>query len=48
MKKACLEFALKYENWTLEDWKNVIWSDETSVVLNHCCGGYCVWRTSDE
>ena len=48
MKKIRLEFALKYENWTREDWKNVIWSDETSVVLNHRRGGYRVWRKSDE
>ena len=33
MKQARLEFALKYQNWTIEDWKNVIWTDETSVVM---------------
>jgi hypothetical protein len=33
MKEARLAFALKYEHWTLEDWKNVIWSDETSIIL---------------
>jgi hypothetical protein len=25
---------------TFENWMNVIWSDETSVVLNHRRGGY--------
>ena len=30
-KKARFEFATKYQNWTVEDWKNVIWSDETKV-----------------
>jgi len=48
MKKARLDFALRHEHWTLEDWKNVIFSDETSVVLNHRRGGYRVWRKSDE
>jgi hypothetical protein len=24
MKEARLAFALKYEHWTLEDWKNII------------------------
>jgi hypothetical protein len=32
----------------LEDWKNVIWTDETSVVINHRRGGYRVWRKADE
>lgn len=39
MRAQRLAFALKYKDWTLEDWKNVIWSDETSVVLNHRRGG---------
>ena len=34
MKEARLQFALRYKDWTIEDWKNVIWSDETSVVLH--------------
>ena len=25
-------FALNHENWSLEDWKNVIWSDKTSII----------------
>ncbi|KMU73298.1 hypothetical protein CISG_09667 [Coccidioides immitis RMSCC 3703] len=28
-------FSLAHKNWTLEDWKNIIWTDETSVVLEH-------------
>jgi transposase len=48
MKQARLAFALRHEHWTLEDWKNVIFSDETSVVLNHRRGGYRVWRKSEE
>jgi transposase len=26
-----LNFARKYENWTVDDWKRVIWSDETKM-----------------
>lgn len=26
-----LAFALKYKKWTVEDWKRVIWSDETKI-----------------
>jgi DNA-binding transcriptional regulator GbsR (MarR family) len=35
MKKARLDFALDHRHWTLEDWKRVIWTDETSVILRH-------------
>jgi Transposase. len=31
--KERLEWCLKYKDWTLKDWKNVIWTDETSVQL---------------
>ena len=35
MKEERLKWCLDYKDWTLEDWKCVIWSDETSVVLLH-------------
>jgi hypothetical protein len=44
-KKARLDFYLKYKDWTLEDWKDVIWSDEISVVFGQRRGGERVWRT---
>jgi hypothetical protein len=34
IKKKRLAFCRKYQHWILEDWKNVIWSDETSIVLD--------------
>jgi len=39
-----LAFCLAHQHWTLEDWKNVIWTDETSVVLGHRRGSQRVWR----
>jgi transposase len=48
MRKIRFEWALAHANWTLEDWKNVIWSDETSVVLGHRRGAVRVWRASNE
>jgi transposase len=30
-KKQRLDFAKKYEYWTIEDWKRIIWSDETKI-----------------
>lgn len=41
-------FAKIYEHWTLEQWKDVVWSDETSVILGHRRGGLRVWRTVPE
>ena len=30
-RKKRLAFAQKYREWTVEDWKRVIWSDETKI-----------------
>lgn len=48
MKKARLEWCLAHQHWTLEDFKNVIWTDESAVVLLHRRGGYRVWRLPNE
>jgi hypothetical protein len=48
MKKARLAFYKAHEHWTLEDWKRVIWTDETSVILGHRRGVYRIWRRSHE
>lgn len=33
IRKARLEFCLKYQHWRLEDWKNVMWTDESELLL---------------
>jgi transposase len=48
MRAERLAWCRAHEHWTLEDWKRVIWTDETAVVLNHRRGGYRIWRRSDE
>jgi len=30
-KKKHLAFALKYQEWSIDDWKRVVWSDETKI-----------------
>ena len=30
-RKARLEFAERHLDWTVEDWKKVVWSDETKI-----------------
>jgi transposase len=44
MRQARLAFALAHQHWTLEDFKNIIWTDETSVVLGHRRGSNRCWR----
>jgi hypothetical protein len=46
--KARLVFCLEHKDWTLEDWKRVIWSDETSVQMGGVRGRRRVWRKADE
>ena len=43
-----LAWCLEYESWTIEDQKNVIFSDETSVILLYRRGSYRIQRTKDE
>jgi hypothetical protein len=47
-KLTRLQWCLDHKDWTLEDWKNVIWSDETSVTWGGQRGRLRVWRTSSE
>ena len=39
-----LAFALKYRNWTVEDWKRVIGSDETKINRFGSDGRQWVWK----
>ena len=32
-RKLRLQFAQAHQNWTIEDWKNVAWSDESRFLL---------------
>ena len=43
-----LEWCLDHQDWTLENWKKIIWSDEISVTWGGQRGRVCVWRKSDE
>lgn len=48
MRDERLAWCKAHEDWTLEDWKDVIWSDETSIILLHRRGSYRIWRRADE
>ncbi len=34
-RKQRLQFPQVHQNWTIEDWKNVAWSDESRFLLRH-------------
>ena len=42
-KKKRLQFAQKYSKWTVEDWKQVIFSDESKFVMGYGNKGPRVW-----
>ncbi len=37
-RKRRLQVAQAHQNWTIEDWKNVVWSDESRFMLRHSDG----------
>lgn len=43
-----LAFAQKYREWTVEDWKRVIWSDETKINRFGSDGRQWVWKKKGE
>ena len=47
-KATRLKWCLDHVHWTLEDWKNVIWSDETAVIMGGQRGRIRVWQLNSE
>ena len=43
-RQARLAFARRYRNWTVDDWKKVIWSDESKFNLFGSDGRSYCWR----
>ncbi len=39
-----LQFTQAHQNWTIEDCKNVTWSDESRFLLRHSDGRVRIWR----
>ncbi|KAJ1300033.1 hypothetical protein OPQ81_011153 [Rhizoctonia solani] len=46
--KACLEFAKVHKDWTVEDWKCVLWSDETKINCLWSDGVHWAWAWPGE
>ena len=47
-RKERLDFAIRYQYWTLEDWKKVVWSDETRINHLGSDGRKRVWEKAGE
>jgi hypothetical protein len=47
-RKKRLAFALRHREWTVEDWKRVIWSDETKINRIGSDGKQWVWKQVGE
>ena len=47
-QKKRYQFAKKYENWTVEDWSKVIWSDESKFQIFGSDGKQYYWKRPEE
>jgi len=39
-----IEFMVKYRHWTVDDWKRVLWTDETKINRRGSGGKHWVWK----
>jgi DDE superfamily endonuclease/Transposase len=47
-RRERLDFALAHQHWTIEDWKTVIWSDETKINRLGSDGVHWGWKKPGE
>ncbi len=47
-RKRRLQFAQAHQHWTIENWKNVAWSDESQFLLRHSDGRVRIWHKEHE
>lgn len=47
-RKERMDFALAHKDWTVEDWKRVVWSDETKINRLGSDGRKWVWKKTGE
>jgi len=47
-REARLDFSLAHKDWTVEDWKRVVWSDETKINRLGSDGRKWVWKKPGE
>ncbi len=47
-RKRRLQFTQAHQNWTIEDWKNVVWSDESRFLLRYSDDRVRIWHKEHE
>src|SRR6267154_1679264 len=47
-RQRWLEFAQRHENWTVADWKRILWTDETKINRVGSNGKVYVWKQRGE
>jgi len=47
-RRERLDFAMAHKDWTVEDWKRVVWSDETKINRLGSDGRKWVWKKPGE
>ncbi len=47
-RKRRLQFTQAHQNWTIEDWKNVAWSDESRFLMRHSDDTVRIWCKEHE
>ena len=47
-RRLRMDFALAHKDWTVEDWKRVVWSDETKINRLGSDGRKWVWKREGE
>ncbi len=47
-RKLKLQFTQAHQNWTIEDWKKVAWSDEPRFLLRHLDVWVRIWHKQHE
>ncbi len=47
-RKQRIQFTQDHQNWTIEDWKNVAWSDEFRFLLRYSDGRVRIMRKEHE
>lgn len=47
-RKERLDYAIAHQHWTVEDWKKVVWSDETKINHVGSDGRKWAWKKAGE
>ncbi len=47
-RKRRIQFTQDHQNWTIEDWKNIAWSDESRFLLRLSDGRVKIWPKEHE